>query len=61
MVEVKLAVPPKRGKFGSANIYELAYRAGDMPGDDYFEYVSTERVGGNLRKFRIKNTVHITP
>lgn len=61
MVGVKLAVPPKRGKFGSANIHELAYRAGDVPGDDYFEYISIESVGGKIQNFRIKNAVHITP
>jgi hypothetical protein len=57
----RVTVPPKLGKLGKASLEELAYRAGDKVGDDYFEYVSTEIRLGTRDDFIIKNVVHITP
>ena len=59
---IRVTVPPKRGRFGSASISESAYRAGNIPGNDYFEYISTELLAnGTKEDFRIRNVVHITP
>jgi hypothetical protein len=62
LYSMKVTVPPKRGRFGSVSISESAYRAGNIPGDDYFEYISTElTANGTKEDFRIRNVVHITP
>jgi hypothetical protein len=62
LYSMKVTVPPKRGKFGSASISESAYRAGNIPGDDYFEYISTElTANGTKTDIRVRNVVHITP
>ena len=59
---MKVTVRPKLGRFGSFSISESAYRAGNMPGDDYFEYISTELTANGTKKdFRIRNVVHVTP
>jgi hypothetical protein len=60
-VAIRTTLPPKLGQFGKASIMEMAYRAGNVAGDDYFEYVSTEIENGVKRDLRIRNTVHITP
>jgi hypothetical protein len=39
LVSMKIAIRPKLGQFGSASISE--YRAGNVAGDDYFEYISS--------------------
>ena len=57
----RVTVRPKLGVFGKASLEELAYRAGDKVGDDYFEYVSSEIRLGKRGDFVIKNIVHITP
>lgn len=57
----RITVPPKLGKLGKASLEELAYRAGDRAGTDYFEYISTEIRLGTKGDFPIKNVVHITP
>lgn len=62
LVSMKITIRPKLGKFGSASISELAYRAGNVAGDDYFEYISTQTFnGGPPRDYRVRNVVHITP
>jgi hypothetical protein len=62
LVSMKTTVRPKLGQFGSASISELAYRAGNIAGDDYFEYISTQSFnGGPPRDYRTRNVVHITP
>jgi hypothetical protein len=62
LVSVKITVRPKLGRFGSASISEWAYRAGNVVGDDYFEYISTESFqGGPPREYRVRNVVHVTP
>lgn len=61
LVSVKITVRPKLGRFGSASVSEWAYRAGNVAGSDYFEYVSTESIGGTPRDYRVRNVVHITP
>ena len=62
LVSIRTSVRPKLGKFGTANIEELAYRAGNTAGDDYFEYVSVQSFnGGPPRDYITKNFVHITP
>jgi hypothetical protein len=37
LVSMKIAIRPKLGQFGSAFISNLAYRAGNVAGDNYFE------------------------
>jgi len=62
LYSMKVTVRPKLGRFGSFSISESAYRAGNMPGDDYFEYISTELTANGTKKdFRIRNVVHVTP
>jgi hypothetical protein len=62
LVSMKITVRPKLGQFGSASISELAYRAGNVAGDDYFEYISTQSFnGGTPRDYPTRNVVHITP
>lgn len=62
LISMKVTVRPKLGQFGSASISDLAYRAGNVPGDDYFEYISTQSFnGGPPRDYRTRNVVHITP
>ena len=62
LISVKITVRPKLGQFGSASISEWAYRAGNVSGNDYFEYVSTESFnGGPPRDYRVRNVVHVTP
>ena len=62
LVSMKTTVRPKLGQFGSASISELAYRAGNVAGDDYFEYISTQSFnGGPPHDYRARNVVHITP
>jgi hypothetical protein len=62
LVAIKITVPPKLGQFGSASISDLAYRAGNVAGDDYFEYNSIQSFnGGPARDHRTRNVVHITP
>ena len=62
LVSMKITVRPKLGQFGSASISDLAYRAGNVAGDDYFEYISTQSLnGGAPHDYRTRNVVHITP
>jgi hypothetical protein len=62
LVSMKVTIRPKLGQFGSASISELAYRAGNVVGDDYFEYISTQSLnGGTPRDYRARNVVHVTP
>jgi hypothetical protein len=62
LYSMKVTVPPKLGRFGSASVSESAYRAGNIPGDDYFEYISTEQTAnGTKTDIRVRNVVHITP
>ena len=62
LVSMKITVRPKLGQFGSASISELAYRAGNVAGDDYFEYISTQSLnGGAPHDYRTRNVVHVTP
>jgi len=62
LVSMGITLRPKLGQFGSASISELAYRAGNVAGDDYFEYISTQSFnGGPPRDYRTRNVVHITP
>jgi hypothetical protein len=62
LISVKITVRPKLGQFGSASISEWAYRAGNVAGNDYFEYISTESFNGSSpRDYRVRNVVHITP
>jgi hypothetical protein len=62
LVSMKITIRPKLGQFGSASISELAYRAGNVAGDDYFEYISTQSFnGGTPRDYRTRNVVHVTP
>jgi hypothetical protein len=62
LVSVKITVRPKLGQFGSASVSERAYRAGNVAGNDYFEYISTESLnGGTPRDYRVRNVVHVTP
>jgi hypothetical protein len=62
LVSMKITVRPKLGQFGSASISELAYRAGNVAGDDYFEYISVQSLnGGPPRDYRTRNVVHVTP
>ncbi|THD53413.1 MAG: hypothetical protein E8A46_10665 [Bradyrhizobium sp.] len=62
LVSMKITVRPKLGKFGSASISELAYRAENVAGDDYFEYISTQSLsGGAPHDYRTRNVVHVTP
>lgn len=62
LISIKIAIRPKLGQFGSASISELAYRAGNVAGDDYFEYISTQSFnGGPPREYRNRDVVHITP
>ena len=42
-------------------MFDMAYHSGNAAGDDYFEYISTERVGGVQKDMRVRNVVHITP
>jgi hypothetical protein len=57
----RLTVPPKLGQFGTASLYDFAYRAGNVAGDDYFEYTSINLVNGVKRDVRIRNVVHVLP
>jgi len=62
LVGIKITVRPKLGKFGSASLSDLAYRAGNVAGNDYFEYDSIQSFnGGPPRDHRTRNVVHITP
>lgn len=62
LYSMKVTVPPRLGRFGSASISDSAYRAGNIPGDDYFEYISSELTANGMKEdFRIRNVVHITP
>jgi hypothetical protein len=62
LVSMRITLRPKLGQFGSASISELAYRAGNVAGDDYFEYISTQSFnGGPPSDYRVHNVVHVTP
>lgn len=62
LVSIRTTVQPKLGRFGTASIEDLAYRAGNKTGDDYFEYISTQSFnGGAPRDYRTRNVVHVTP
>ncbi|MGA9301406.1 MAG: hypothetical protein WBV83_14980 [Bradyrhizobium sp.] len=62
LVSMKITVRPKLGRFGTASMSDLAYRAGNVAGDDYFEYISTQSFnGGAPHDYRTRNVVHITP
>ena len=62
LVAMKITVRPKLGRFGSTSITEFAYRAGNVAGDDYFEYNSIQSFnGGAPRDYRTRNVVHVTP
>jgi len=62
LVSVRITVRPRLGQFGSASMSEWAYRAGNVAGDDYFEYISAESLnGGPRRNYRVRNVVHVTP
>lgn len=60
LVSLRVTVHPRLGRFGKASLSELAYRAGNKAGDDYFEYISTELIAGVRHEYRVRNTVHIT-
>jgi hypothetical protein len=62
LISMRITVRPKLGRFGSASISDLAYRAGNVVGDDYFEYISVQSFnGGPPRDYPTRNVVHITP
>jgi hypothetical protein len=61
LVSIKIIVKPKLGRFASASLAEWAYRAGNVAGNDYFEYITTETLGGIPKDYRVRNVVHVTP
>lgn len=61
LVSLKVVKQPRLGRFGRASLSELAYKAGNKAGDDYFEYISTEIIAGARNEYRVRNIVHITP
>lgn len=60
-LDYRLSLPPKLGQFGTVNLYDFAYHAGNVAGDDYFEYINIETMNGVRREVRVRNTVHILP
>ncbi|MBI5130437.1 MAG: hypothetical protein HZA66_13420 [Rhodopseudomonas palustris] len=60
LLSVRITMRPKLGRFGTASVSQMAYQAGSRPGDDYFEYISTEIINGARKEFRVRNVVHIT-
>lgn len=60
LVSLRIVTPPRLGHFGKASLSELAYKAGNRTGDDYFEYISTEIIAGIKNEYRVRNIVHIT-
>jgi hypothetical protein len=62
LISIRVTVQPKLGRFGAASVLEFAYRAGNVAGDDYFEYMSLQSFnGGKPKEYRSRNVVHITP
>jgi hypothetical protein len=60
LVPIRIVTHPRLGRFGKASLSELAYKAGNRTGDDYFEYISTEIIAGIKNEYRVRNIVHIT-
>jgi hypothetical protein len=60
LVSPRIVTHPRLGRFGKASLSELAYKAGDRTGDDYFEYISTEIIAGIKNEYRVRNIAHIT-